>query len=153
MANYIQSKGRTMIAWTECENGGVLTNAALMEWQTGSSSQAVNAATNGQQVVMSPNSKCYINYLQGTNVNFEPPFIVGGAPAYSSLTNVYSFNPIPSTLPAQFKTNILGGQCNLWGEYVPSYLNVMYKMYPRVCALAEVTWTPTASQNFGNFRS
>src|SRR5436305_1141756 len=121
MANFVQSKGRLMMGWTEFENGGVLTNAALMDWQTGTASQAVNAATNGQQVVMSPDNKCYINYLQGTNVSIEPPFIVGGAPAFSSLTNVYSFNPIPAALPPAFNTNILGGQCNLWAEYVPSF--------------------------------
>jgi hexosaminidase len=151
MASFVQSKGRVMMGWTEFENGGVVTNAALMDWQTGASSQAVNAATNGQPVVMSPNATCYINYLEVTNVNFEPPFIVGGSPAFSSLTNVYSFNPIPAALPAAFKTNILGGQCNLWGEYVPSFENVMFKLFPRVCALAEVTWTPKASQSYNSF--
>jgi hexosaminidase len=151
MASFVQSKGRTMMCWTEFENGGVVTNAALMDWIAGSQSQAVNAATNGQQVVMSPNAKCYINYMQGTNVNFEPPFIVGGAPAFCSLSNIYTFNPIPTNLPAAFRTNILGGQCNLWGEYVPSFRNVMFKLFPRASALAEVTWTPTNSQSFSSF--
>jgi len=140
-----------MIAWTEFENGGIVPNAALMDWQTGTSSQAVNAATNGMKVVMSPNSNWYINYLQSTNLNYEPPFLVGGAPAYSSLSNVYGYNPIPAALPAAFKTNILGGQCNLWGEYVPAFRNVMFKLFPRASAVAEATWTPTASKNFTSF--
>ena len=151
MATFVQTNGRVMMGWTEFENGGILTNAALMDWQTGSSSRAVAAATNGQPVVMSPNSSCYINYLQGTNVNFEPPFLVGGAPAFSSVANVYNFNPIPAGLPAQFTTNILGGQCNLWGEYVPSFRNVMFKLFPRACALAEATWTPSGLKNYGSF--
>jgi hexosaminidase len=151
MASFVQSQGRTMMSWTEFENGGIVPNAALMDWQTGSSSQAINAATNGQQVVMSPNTTCYINYIESTNLTFEPPFIVGGAPAYSSLSNVYSFTPIPAALPAQFRTNILGGQCNLWAEYVPSFRNVMFKMFPRVCALAEATWTPTGSKSYSSF--
>lgn len=151
MAAFVQASGRTMIAWTEFENGGVVPNAALMDWQTGSSSQAVNAATNGAKVVMSPNSNWYINYEESTNLNYEPPFFVGGAPAYSSLSNVYGYNPIPAALPGAFKTNILGGQCNLWGEYVPSFRNVMFKLFPRACAVAEATWTPTASKNFTSF--
>jgi hexosaminidase len=151
MATFVQTNGRTMMAWTEFETGGVVTNAALMDWQTGSSSQAINAATNGQKVVMSPNSNWYINYLQSPIVNFEPPFLVGGAPAFSSLTNVYGYNPIPAALPAAFRTNILGGQCNLWGEYVPSFRNVMFKLFPRACAVAEATWTPTASKNYTSF--
>jgi hexosaminidase len=151
IASFLQSNGRVMMGWTEFENGGVLTNAALMDWIAGSQSQAVNAATNGQKVVMSPNAKCYINYLQSTNVNFEPPFLVGGAPAFCSLSNIYTFNPLPSNLPAAFRTNILGGQCNLWAEYVPSFRNVMFKLFPRACALAEVTWTPTNFQSFTSF--
>jgi hexosaminidase len=151
IASFLQSNGRVMMGWTEFENGGVLTNAALMDWIAGSQSQAVNAATNGQKVVMSPNAKCYINYLQSTNVNIEPPFAVGGAPAFCSLANIYSFNPLPSNLPAAFRTNILGGQCNLWAEYVPSFRNVMFKLFPRACAVAEVTWTPTNSQSFSSF--
>jgi hexosaminidase len=151
IASFLQANGRVMMGWSEFENGGVLTNAALMDWITGGGSQAVNAATNGQKVVMSPNTRCYINYLQSTNVNVEPPFIVGGAPAFCSLANIYAFNPLPSNLPAAFRTNILGGQCNLWGEYVPSFRNVMFKLFPRACAVAEVTWTPTNFQSFSSF--
>jgi hexosaminidase len=151
MASFVQSQGHTMMGWTEFENGGVVRNAALMDWETGAASQAVNAATNGQPVVMCPDTTCYINYVEGTNLNFEPPFIVGGAPAYSSLTNVYSFTPIPAALPAQFRTNILGGQCTLFAEYVPSFRNVMFKLFPRACAMAEDTWTPSASKNYASF--
>jgi hexosaminidase len=153
MATFVQTNGRTMIAWTEFENGGVVTNAALMDWETGTSSQAVNAATNGAKVVMCPDSNWYINYLESANVNYEPPFIVGGAPAFSSLQNVYNYNPIPAALPAAFQTNIIGGQCNLWAEYVPSFRNVMFKLFPRVCALAEATWTPVALKNYSSFTS
>jgi hexosaminidase len=151
IAAYVRANGRTMIGWTEFENGGIVPNAALMDWETGGSSEAIPTAEAGQNVVMSPDDSCYINYLEVTNLNFEPPFIVGGAPAYSSVSNLYSFEPLPSGLPAQYNTNILGAQCNLWTEYVPSYENVMFKMFPRVCALAEVTWTPAASKNYTNF--
>ena len=124
-----------------------------MDWEAGGSSEAIPVAEAGQKVVMTPDTICYVNYVEGTNLNYEPPFIVGGAPSYSSISNVYSFNPLPSSLPAQYKTNILGAQCTLFTEYVPSYENVMFKMFPRLSAMAEVTWTPTASQNYTNFIS
>lgn len=149
---YIQSKGRTMIGWTEYENGGIVPGAAVMDWETGSSSEAAATAEAGDKVVMSPDNNCYINYVETTNLNYEPTFIVGGVPSYSSVSNVYDFNPLPSGLPAQYDTNILGAQCNLWTEYVPSYENVMFKMFPRLCAMAEVTWTPTALQSYTNFQ-
>lgn len=152
IANYVQSQGRVMMGWTEIEAGGVLTNAAVMDWETSGTGATVAQA--GMPVVMSPDSTCYVNYVEGTgsgNLPVEPPFVVGGTPSYLSLSKVYAFNPIPTGLASQYTTNILGAQCNLWGEYVPSFRNAMFKMFPRETAMSEVTWTPLASQNFTSF--
>jgi hexosaminidase len=154
IASFVQSKGHMMMGWTEFENGGILTNAALMDWETGSSSQAVAAAEAGMPVVMSPDTDCYINYVEGSgsgSLSVEPPFVVGGSPSYLAVSTIYGFNPIPSGLPSQYMSNILGAQCNLWGEYVPSFENVMFKMFPRESAMAEITWTPQASQSYSSF--
>ncbi len=155
---FLNAHGRTMIGWSEIESSslGVVPNAAVMDWETSPNSYAVPVAEAGLPVVMSPDSTCYINYVEGTgsgSLPIEPPFVVGGTPSYLSLSSVYAFNPIPSGLPAQYTNNILGAQCNLWGEYVPSFRNVMFKMFPRETAMAEVTWTPLASQNFSSFTS
>ena len=61
IANWIKSQGRTMIGWSEIMNGGLVTNAALMDWLNGSSSRAVQTATNRQYVVMAPSATLYIN--------------------------------------------------------------------------------------------
>lgn len=151
LADFIRSRGRTMVGWTEFENGGIVPNAVVMDWETGGSSKAVAAAEAGQDVVMSPETSCYVNYLQTTNLDFEPPFIVGSSPAFLSVSNVYSFEPIPAALPSQYDAHILGAQCNLWTEYVPSFRNVMFKIFPRLCAMAEVTWTPAAAKNYADF--
>jgi len=148
---FIQSNGRTMIGWSEYEAGGVIPNAAVMDWETGSSSEAVPVAEAGDKVVMTPDNNCYLNYVEGTNLTYEPPFIVGSSPSYNSVSNVYAFNPIPSTLPAQYDTNILGVEGTLFTEYVPSYENVMFKFFPRLCATAEITWTPHSQQSYSNF--
>jgi hexosaminidase len=148
---FIQANGRTMIGWSEYEAGGVIPNAAVMDWETGGSSEAVPVAEAGDKVVMTPDNDCYFNYVEGTNLTNEPPFIVGSAPAYDSVSNVYIFNPLPSSLPAQYDTNILGAEGTLFAEYVPSYENVMYKLFPRLCAMAEITWTPAGQQSYTNF--
>jgi hexosaminidase len=149
---FIQANGRTMIGWSEYEAGpGIIPNAAVMDWETGGSSEAVPVAEAGDKVVMTPDNDCYFNYVEGTNLTWEPPFIVGSSPSYDSISNVYAFNPLPASLPAQYDTNILGAEGTLFTEYVPSYENVMFKMFPRLCAMAEITWTPLASQNYANF--
>ncbi len=153
IASFLQANGRVMMGWTEFENGGIVTNAALMDWQTGNASQAVAVAQAGLPVVMTPDSTCYVNYVEGSrsNLNTEPPFIVGGAPAFLTLSNIYTYNPNPAGLAAQYTNNIIGAQGTLFGEYVPSLRNVMFKLFPRETAMAELTWTPLNLQNYTNF--
>jgi hexosaminidase len=120
-----------------------------MDWKTGSSSEAVMTASARQYVVMTPTSNCYLDYYQNTGVTYsvEPPAIGGNLP----LSTVYAFEPIPASLPAQYDSYILGAQGNQWCEYVPSLENVEFKSYPRMCAIAEVAWTPAALKNYTNF--
>ena len=155
LASFLTANGRQMVAWSEFEAGGIVTNAVLMEWQTGSTSYFTNATAAGQYVVMSQNANCYINYYEDKGVNstnYDPYFVVGGVPQYQVLTNVYGYEPIPNSLTNTLATNhILGAQCNLWTEYVPSPLNVEFKLFPRICAMAEVTWTPKAQKNLTDF--
>jgi hexosaminidase len=148
IANFLAANGRTMIGWTEIEYGGVLTNAAVMDWISGSSSKAVVAAQAGQNVVMTPSPSCYVNYYQSTNLSVEPYF---NSQSFLSVQKVYTFEPVPASLPAQYNQYIIGAQCNLWAEYVPSLLNIQYKMFPRVSAMSEVTWTPAALKNYNDF--
>jgi hexosaminidase len=148
---FIQANGHSMIGWSEYDGLQIVPNAAVMDWETGSSSDGAAVAESGNKVVAASDNNCYVNYVEGTNLTYEPPFIVGSTPSYNSVSNIYSFNPIPSGLPAQYDTNVLGAECTLFTEYVPSYENVMYKMFPRACAMAEITWTPLASQNYTSF--
>jgi len=148
---FIQANGRSMIGWSEYDGLHIVPNAAVMDWETGSASDGASVAESGNKVVAAADNNCYVNYVEGTNLTWEPPFIVGSTPSYNSVSNIYSFNPIPSGLAAQYDTNILGAECVLFTEYVPSFENVMYKMFPRADAMAEITWTPVASQSYANF--
>jgi hexosaminidase len=67
------------------------------------------------------------------------------------LEKVYALDPIPAGLaPADWR-HILGAQGNVWTEYIPNIRHVEYMAFPRLCALAEVTWSPKAARNYDNF--
>ena len=134
IANWLQAQGRMMIGWTEIEYGGILTNAACMDWLTSSSSEAVATASARQYVVRTPNTNCYFNYYMSQNHAVEPY-----ASSYLPVSAVYNFEPVPAGLAAAYTNYILGADANLWAENVPSYLNVEFKFFPRLCAMAEVT--------------
>ena len=154
IANWISSQGRTMIGWSEIMNGGLVTNSILMDWLNGASSRALQTATNRQFVVMSPSATMYINKYEtggssgnGVLWSNEPPAQSGFVP----LSSVYAFEPIPATLPAAFTNYILGAQGNCWSEFIPSLLNMEFRMYPRLSAIAEVDWTQPALKNWTDF--
>jgi hexosaminidase len=141
---FINAQGRSLIGWSEIREGGLAQNAAVMDWIGG----AAEAASAGHDVIMSPTAFCYLDYYQSTNHATEPHAIGG----YLPLSKVYSFDPMPANLDPQYQAHILGAQCNLWTEYVPNLKHAQFMAFPRLCALAEVTWSPPAARNWEDFR-
>ena len=65
---FINAQGRTLIGWSEIREGGLAQNAVVMDWIGG----AVEAASAGHDVIMSPTKFCYLDYYQSTNHATEP---------------------------------------------------------------------------------
>jgi len=140
---FIAAHERTMIGWSEIREGGLPPGAAIMDWIGG----AVEAASSGHDVVMSPLAYCYFDFYQSKARASEPPAIG----AFLPLDKVYSFEPLPSSFASPFQPHILGAQGNVWTEYMPSLNQVEYMTFPRLCALAEVVWSPRPCRNWQDF--
>jgi hexosaminidase len=48
---------------------------------------------------------------------------------------------------------VLGAQAQLWTEYIPDGRHLEYMAWPRLCALAEVVWSPQAARELAGFKS
>ena len=140
---FINSQGRTLIGWDEILEGGLAPNATVMSWR--GMDGGIAAANAGHDVVMTPTSHCYFDYLQAKEG--EPRGIGGFLP----LEQVYSFEPVPQAIPADKAKHILGTGGNLWSEFFPNYAHVQYMAYPRACALAEVAWTSPERKKWEDF--
>jgi hexosaminidase len=140
---FVNAQGRNLIGWSEIREGGLAQNAVVMDWIGG----AVEAASAGHDVIMSPTKSCYVDYYQSTNHATEPKAIGG----YLPLSTVYAFEPMPADLDPKYASHILGGQGNLWTEYVPNFKHAEFMAFPRLCAVAEVTWSPKASRDWSGF--
>jgi hexosaminidase len=130
---YLAKKGKKIIGWDEILEGGLSPNAAVMSWR--GFEGGIEAAKQEHFVVMSPGSHCYFDHYQSTNPN--EPLAFGG---FTPLQKVYDFNPIPSGFTDQQAYYILGGQANLWTEYIPTMKQLEYMAYPRALALSQVLW-------------
>ena len=129
---HVNAKGRTIIGWDEILEGGLAPNAQVMSWQ--GMEGGIAAAKLKHQVVMTPTSYCYFDYYQSGHPS--EPLAIGG---YLPLEKVYQFDPVKG-LENQYKQYILGGQANLWTEYLPTIQAVEYNAFPRLVAMAEVLW-------------
>jgi hexosaminidase len=141
---FINSKGKVLLGWDEILEGGLPAEATVMSWR--GIKGGIEAANQGHDVVMTPNSDCYLDYYQGPMD--QEPLAIGG---YLPLSKVYDFNPVPKELSAEAAKHILGGQANLWTEYVPNLKHAEYMTFPRIAALAEVLWSPKEVRNWEDF--
>ena len=96
---------------------------------------------------MTPKYYCYFDHYQSRDLSTEPRAWGGFLP----LEKVYAFEPIPAQLAPDKQQHILGAQGNLWTEYIPNLKHAEYMIFPRLSALAEVTWSPKDARNFEDF--
>lgn len=145
MDHFLTAKGKTLIGWDEILEGGLSPNAAVMSWRGDVGGR--EAAMQKHTVVMTPNSHCYLDYYQSGNPT--EPLAIGG---YLPLEKVYTFSPIPTDLPDEFHAYILGGQANLWTEYIPDFKQANYMLFPRMLALSEKVWNKNG-RSYADFLS
>ena len=125
MEKFFNSKGRKMIGWDEILEGGVSSTAIVMYWRTWVPKAPVEAAKDGNKVIMTPGEPLYFDR----------------APDKNSIAEVYDFNIIPKGLTDVESKNIIGAQANIWTENIPSEKRADYMYMPRMTALAERLWT------------
>ncbi len=141
---FLNSKGKQIIGWDEILEGGLAPNATVMSWR--GTKGGIEAAKSQHNVIMTPTSHCYFDYYQ--SVHPDEPLAIGG---FLPLEKVYHYNVIPEELNANEAKYILGGQANLWTEYIPDFDQLIYMAYPRAQALSEVLWSKSEDKNLEDF--
>ncbi len=136
----INSKGKKMIGWDEIIEGGLAKGATVMSWQ--GMKGGIHAAKEGHEVVMSPTTFAYLDYMQG-DISVENKIY-----ASLSLEKTYEFEPIPEGVDEKL---ILGGQANVWTEEIPTLQFAYYMTYPRALSISETLWSPKSKKDWNNF--
>lgn len=133
--DHLASKGRRLVGWDEILEGGLPPKATVMSWR--GMGGAIAAAQSGHDYVATPTTHCYL----------DAPI------ARTSLEKAYSFEPIPQELTASQAMHCLGVQGNMWTEQTPTQADVERQVWPRLCALAEVGWSPKELRSWSDFRA
>ena len=68
-----------------------------------------------------------------------------------SLDQVYAYDPLKG-IPAERQSKVIGSECCLWSECCWNRFDLEFKLWPRLLAFAEITWTaPKAPRDFEAF--
>ncbi|HEX3101933.1 MAG TPA: family 20 glycosylhydrolase, partial [Pyrinomonadaceae bacterium] len=144
MEKFINSKGKKIIGWDEILEGGLAPNATVMSWR--GIKGGIAAAKDHHDVIMTPTDYMYLDFGQG-----DPAYEPINIGYYTNLEKVYSFDPVPKELSSDEAKYILGGQANIWTEYMQTPEKVEYMAMPRMIALSEALWSRVEDKNFADF--
>ena len=142
--DFLTSKGRTLVGWDEIMDGGLAKNAVVMNWR--GIEVGKKALAQGNPIVLT--SDCYIDNYQGLP-DYEPQANGG----YLPLKKLYNYNLEKEALSdaSLEKSKVLGTQANLWAEHVGSTEHSEYMLFPRLLALAEISWTNDKLKDWDSF--
>lgn len=144
----VNKLGKKMIGWNEIMEGGQLnSNTTVMAWL--SAKHGYQALQLGYEVVMVPGPYLYFDMAQSADEQGHT--WAGMVP----IERVYSFNPQANdTLSVNCLNKIKGVQAALWSEFLDKPAGIAdYQTYPRLCALAELAWTPQNLREWNNFKT
>jgi hexosaminidase len=144
VAGLLADRGKRMLGWDEILDGHVRKDSIIVSWR--GAEGGIAAAREGYEAIMCPQTHaCYLDHKH-LDLPEEP-----GNLGVCSVEESYAFDPLPSGLTVEQSARILGGQANLWTEYMYFGKQVEYMAFPRLCALSEVFWSPRESRDFASF--
>jgi hexosaminidase len=148
ITDFLTTKNRRVISWAVTRSDpynpkdldDLGHDAIIQNWHE----ETRFALSKGWDVINSANLFVYLDY---------PEFSLVGKPAWMPLLpleKVYQFEPVPRELSADVARHVWGGEACLWTEEVPQE-KVYGALFPRLLALAEVTWSPVGGKNYEDF--
>ena len=132
---FLQSQGRTMVAWNEVLAPDLDPEIIVQYW-LGNKTTLQQHAQQGRRIILSNYDAYYLDHTY----------------THSSLEKVYSFDPIFGDLQEN-AASILGIETPLWSEFVPSRARLDWQLFPRLLAVAESAWAGENRPGYPHFHS
>lgn len=137
--------GKKIAGWDDITVGNISRDNMVMAWR--GKKAGMNSVSLGFPTVMQIGEFCYID--------MKYSLLERGHTwaAIVSMEKIYSFDPVGSLdIPADKVDKVLGPQAGLWTEmlFFPPHF-AEYQMFPRLCALSEIGWTPQEKRQYTDF--
>lgn len=139
----VTANGKQMIGWGEIAPAKLSPKTIVQHWRRDS---AVVHVARGGKVILSPGPKAYFD------MKYDSATVLGLRWAgLIEVHDAYGWDPA-TLLPEIPEEAILGAEAPLWAETLVKLEDYEYMAFPRLLALAEVTWSPQASRDWEDFR-
>jgi len=142
---YLREKNKKVIGWHEIMEGKLDSSTIVMNWSN--DAKAIEAASRGFSVIQTPGKPYYFDHYQSKNKGDS--LAIHG---YNPLAAVYAYDPLPPALvKAGLAGKLMGGQANVWTEYMGYSTKVDYMVLPRMTAVSESLWSQPGQKNYADF--
>ncbi|WP_026951565.1 beta-N-acetylhexosaminidase [Algoriphagus mannitolivorans] len=139
----VSKYGKTSIGWDEIATAKLLPGNVAQFWAK--EENAKLAIEQGNKVLMSPAVKAYLDMQYDSTTRLGLHWA-----AYIELDSAYLWEPSEFSTGIK-KENILGLEAPLWTETITNRQDINYMVFPRLPALAEVSWTSKEKRSWDGF--
>jgi hexosaminidase len=154
-AGIVSKRGKTVMGWADIAGAGTTPPAGSVAeyWQPAAGTSdgtetGREAVAKGMQVVMAPADHTYLDQKYSVTARGSVPASLGmnwACPTGCDVSSAYNWDP-GSLVTGVTDKNVIGVEGDMWSETVPNMTDVDYMVFPRLLALAEVAWSPSAQR-------
>ncbi|MBR4826895.1 MAG: beta-N-acetylhexosaminidase [Bacteroidales bacterium] len=145
VAEYVEARGRRVIAWNDVlvgwdnrVSGAPSKNTVIAGWMRNVSTEI--AVREGYDAILCPIGHTYLSAADGNRLTGEP-----------YIRRVYDLNVVPQTLTPQERARILGVEACIWTERVDNEDLLLWELLPRLGAVSELQWSAPSSRSYDAF--
>jgi hexosaminidase len=146
----VAAHGKRLVGWEEIASAPLHDGAVVQLWNTGNPrghDLARAAAQQGAQLVMSPADRVYLDM----KYDADTPLGLDWA-GHVEVRDSYDWDPA-TLVDGVGEEAILGVEAPLWTETITTLREVETMLLPRLCAVAEVGWSPAGARDWEDFRA
>ena len=145
VSGFLREKNKKVIGWHEIMEGKLDTSTIVMNWSN--DAKAIEAAGKGFSVIQTPGKPYYFDHYQS-----KDPSDSLAIHGYNPLEAVYAYDPVPPAVANSGKAHkVIGGQANVWTEYMAYPTKVDYMVLPRMTAVSESLWSRPEQKDYRDF--
>lgn len=136
--------GKKTMGWDEVAHAKLLPTSVAQFWAKGQNARM--AIEQGSQILVSPAVRTYLDMQYDSTTQIGLHWA-----AYIELDDAYNWDPLAMDSLAFERKSILGVEAPLWSETVTNLEEIEFMTFPRLPAIAEIAWTPTANRSWESF--